>query len=67
MGQICSGSTKNYMKQIARTEEFKTLISNLYEDIVKKEEDTTNRKKHKNIQRIQKRFEKSKYLNDLLK
>jgi hypothetical protein len=63
----CSGSTKNYMKQIARTEEFKTLISNLYEDIVKEEEDTTNRKKHKNIQRIQKRFEKSKYLNDLLK
>ena len=66
MGQICSGSTKNYMKEIARTEEFKTLISNLYEDIVK-EEDTTDRKKHKDIQRIQKRFEKSRYLDDLLK
>jgi hypothetical protein len=66
MGQICSGSTKNYMKQIARTEEFKTLISNLYNDIVRDDEVPLH-KKNKKILKIQKRFEKSRYIEDLIK
>jgi hypothetical protein len=61
----CSGSTKKYIKQIASTEEFKKLVSVLYNDMVKNE-DESEHKKNKNIMKIQKRFEKSKYIEDLL-
>jgi hypothetical protein len=64
--KLCNSNSKRVIKEICENELFKELVSNLYNNIVR-EEDFSLHNKQKNLKKIQKEFENSKYMSELLK